>query len=90
MRQAAADEEFFTAGRAGSWAREFCGPGEKSGVMAVLRNASFDGLEFWARKGSDPNEPMERFEVAQNDLNFWQAIARCTAYASFLAIGRGE
>ena len=53
-------------------------------------NGSFTGLEFWARKGSDPNEPMARFEVAQNDLDFWQAIARCTAYASFLAVKRAE
>jgi hypothetical protein len=53
-------------------------------------NASFTGLEFWARKGSDPTEPMEHFEVAQNDLNFWQAIARCTAYASFLAAEHAE
>jgi hypothetical protein len=53
-------------------------------------NSSFTGLEFWARRGSDPNEAMERFEVNQNDLNFWQTIARCTAYASMTAVGRAE
>ncbi|HWB54644.1 MAG TPA: hypothetical protein VG722_10645 [Tepidisphaeraceae bacterium] len=53
-------------------------------------NATFTALEFWARKGSDPAEPLEHFEVAQNDLNFWQAIARCTAYASFLAAKNAE
>ena len=28
----------------------------------------FSGLEFWARKGAELNEPMMRFEVSQNDL----------------------
>ena len=53
-------------------------------------NATFTGLEFWARKSADANEPMERFEVVQNDLNFWQALARCTAYASFEAVRSAE
>jgi hypothetical protein len=44
----------------------------------------FSGLEYWARKGSDPTEPIVRFEVSQQDLSFWQALARCTAYSSFL------
>lgn len=44
----------------------------------------FSGLEFWARKGSDRDEPTIRWEVSQEDLMFWQAIARCTAYATFL------
>lgn len=43
----------------------------------------FSGLEYWARKGTEPTEPMVRFEVSQQDLCFWQALARCTAYASF-------
>ena len=46
----------------------------------------FSGLEFWARKGSNPEEPMARFEVSQPDLSFWQALARCTAYVTYLAI----
>jgi hypothetical protein len=46
----------------------------------------FSGLEFWARKGAEPNEPMARFEVSQNDLGFWQALARATAYAAFLSV----
>jgi hypothetical protein len=29
---------------------------------------------------------MVRFEVLQQDLSFWQALARCTAYASFLTL----
>ena len=43
----------------------------------------FSGLEYWARKGAEPTESMERFEVSQHDMNFWQALSRCTAYASF-------
>jgi len=43
----------------------------------------FSGLEYWARKGSEPTKLMARFEVSQQDLTFWQALARCTAYASF-------
>jgi hypothetical protein len=46
----------------------------------------FSGLEFWARKGAEPNEPMTRFEVSQNDLGFWQALARTTAYSAFLSV----
>ena len=49
-------------------------------------NSDFSGLEFWARKGADQNEPMQKFAVSQTDLNFWQALARCTAYSSFTAI----
>jgi hypothetical protein len=46
----------------------------------------FSGLEYWARKGAESTEPMDRFEVSQQDLSFWQALARCTAYASFLTL----
>jgi hypothetical protein len=46
----------------------------------------FSGLEFWAQKGAEPNEPMVHFEVSQNDLGFWQAVARATAYAAFLSL----
>jgi hypothetical protein len=48
--------------------------------------ADFSGLEYWARKGAEPTEPIVRFEVSQQDLSFWQALARCTAYASFLTL----
>ena len=43
-------------------------------------NSDYSGLIFWARKGSDPNETMSRFEVSQRDLGFWQALSRCIAY----------
>jgi|GEM_PF-618136 len=44
------------------------------------------GLVFWARKGSCPSETLERFEVNQNDLNFWQALSRCIAYVAYTLI----
>jgi hypothetical protein len=43
----------------------------------------FKAIVYWARKGSDPNEPLERFEVGQDDLSFWQALSRCVAYAAY-------
>lgn len=46
----------------------------------------FSGLEYWARKGADPKEPVVHYEVSQQELSFWQALARCTAYASFLTL----
>jgi hypothetical protein len=45
--------------------------------------SDFSGIRYWARKGADPNEPLNEFEVNQDDLSFWQAIARCTAYAAY-------
>lgn len=46
----------------------------------------FSGLEFWARKGADVEEEPVRWEVSQDDLSFWQALARTTAYASLLSL----
>ena len=43
----------------------------------------FGAIIYWARKGNDPNEPLERFEVEQSDLSFWQALSRCVAYAAY-------
>lgn len=45
--------------------------------------SDYSGLIYWARKGSDQNEPLTQFEVNQNDLAFWQALSRCVAYAAF-------
>lgn len=45
--------------------------------------SDFAGIVYWARKGSDPTEPLQRFEVSQSDLSFWQALSRCVAYAAF-------
>jgi hypothetical protein len=48
--------------------------------------SDYSGLVFWARKGSDSNEALARFEVDQNDLNFWQALSRCVAYIAYTLI----
>lgn len=45
--------------------------------------ADFGAIVYWARKGSDLNEPLEKCEVGQNDLSFWQALSRCVAYAAY-------
>ena len=77
----------------GSTTRKCCNFLTENPVRA-LRNAvahsnwqylsDFSGLEFWAKKGSDPNEKSIKFVVLQQELDFWQALARCTAYASYL------
>jgi hypothetical protein len=46
----------------------------------------FSGLEYWSRKEHTSNAPMDRYEVAQGELSFWQALARCVAYSSFLKL----
>jgi hypothetical protein len=48
--------------------------------------ADFRGLVFWARKGSDPTEEMSRFEVDQQELNFWQSLSRAVAYAAYTSL----
>jgi hypothetical protein len=45
--------------------------------------ADFSGIVYWARKGDNRNEPVERFEVDQENLEFWQQLARCVAYATY-------
>ena len=45
--------------------------------------ADFGAIVFWARKGNEPNDPLERFEVDQSQLSFWQALSRCVAYAAY-------
>jgi hypothetical protein len=46
-------------------------------------NEDFSGLRFWARKGSEPNDPLIEFAVSQLELGFWQALARCVSYVAF-------
>jgi hypothetical protein len=43
----------------------------------------FKAIVYWARKGDTPSEAMQRFEVTQDELSFWQALSRCVAYAAF-------
>jgi hypothetical protein len=45
----------------------------------------FSGLEFWARATGTGTTEI-RSEVLQLDLDFWQTLSRCTAYASILAV----
>jgi len=80
---------------AGSVTRKCCTFLTENPIRA-LRNAvahsnwrylpDFSGLEFWAKKGPDPTERPSRFVVLQEELSFWQAVARCTAYASYLSL----
>lgn len=46
----------------------------------------FSGLQYWARKGAAADEPMVRFDVTQIELGFWQSLARCDGYSSFLTL----
>jgi hypothetical protein len=48
--------------------------------------ADFGAITYWARKGSEPNEPLSKFEVEQSELTFWQALSRCVAYATFTSL----
>ena len=43
----------------------------------------FKAIVYWARKGHDLDEVLQRFEVAQDELSFWQALSRCVAYSVF-------
>lgn len=45
--------------------------------------SDFSGIRYWARKGANPDELLNEFEVNQEDLSFWQSVARCTAYAAY-------
>lgn len=45
--------------------------------------SDFGAIVYWARKGGEPADPLERFEVEQADMEFWQALSRCVAYAAF-------
>ena len=49
----------------------------------------FGALVYWARQGANPDEPLQRFEVKQNELSFWQSLSRCLAYASLSNLGEG-
>ncbi len=47
----------------------------------------FSGLEFWAYKGSPTDdEQMTKFQVSQDELNFWQTLSRCVGYTSYLTL----
>jgi hypothetical protein len=47
-------------------------------------NATFTGLECWVLEDArNRSGPMRHFEVSQEDLNFWQALSRGVAYATY-------
>jgi hypothetical protein len=46
----------------------------------------FSGLVYWAMKGSEPDEAPTRFEVTQRELDFWQSLSRCVAYAAYTVL----
>lgn len=47
-------------------------------------NATFTGLECWVLEDArNRSGPMRHFEVSQGDLNFWQALSRGVAYATY-------
>ncbi len=50
----------------------------------------FSGLVFWARNGSNAEDPLSRFEVTSAELNFWQAFSRSVAYAAYTSIEAAE
>lgn len=51
-----------------------------------MYRADFRGIVYWSRKGENLEDPLERFEVEQNVLTFWQALSRCVAYAAFSSL----
>lgn len=47
-------------------------------------NTSFTGLECWVLEDSrNRSGPMRHFEVSQADIDFWQALSRGVAYATY-------
>ncbi len=47
-------------------------------------NTSFTGLECWVLEDArNRSGPIMRFEVSQADMNFWQALSRGVAYATY-------
>ena len=42
----------------------------------------FGALAYWSRKGSSRDDPLFKFEVTNEELEFWQALSRCVAYAA--------
>lgn len=47
-------------------------------------NSDFSGLRCWVLEDARKrNGPLKSFEVAQRSLNFWQALSRGVAYATY-------
>jgi hypothetical protein len=48
--------------------------------------SDFGGLIYWSRKGDEKDEPLTKFEVDRQKLNFWQSLSRCVAYAMYQSL----
>lgn len=46
----------------------------------------FSEIIFYARKGHSEADPIIEWRVSNVELNFWQFLARCTAYTAFLTL----
>jgi hypothetical protein len=46
----------------------------------------FSEIIFYAKKGHSDADPIIELRVSNVDLNFWQFLARCTAYTAFLTL----
>jgi len=49
-------------------------------------NNDFSKIIFYAKKGNSESDPIIEWEVSNIELAFWQSLARCTAYTSFLTL----
>ena len=45
--------------------------------------SDFNGIVYWAKKGAEVDEPLHRFEVDSQKLDFWQSLSRCVAYSIY-------
>lgn len=43
-------------------------------------------IHFWARKGNDPNEYLFKFEVPDQDIQFWFFLSLCVGKSAFAAL----
>lgn len=48
--------------------------------------ADYQAIEYWARKGADDNESLEKFVVEQPELQFWQSLSRCVGYTVYSSL----
>ena len=45
----------------------------------------YKAIEFWNRMYHEAND-LEKFEVEQSDLTFWQALSKCVAYVVYTSL----
>lgn len=68
----------------------------RNNPIRALRNAIAHGnwnlttsgsIRYW-RKGSDPNEPLSKFEATAQDFTFYVTFTQCVAWSSLLAVAK--